>query len=327
MSRAGDPPYVRIVTELRRRIATGELRAGDRVPSTRQVAKEWGVALATAAKALDALGREGLTQALPRVGTVVTPAAPGVSPASPPQRRRPPVEADTDLSRERIVRAAVAIADSQGLAALSMRSVATRIGVPPMSLYRHVPGKDDLVLLMADAVLRELELPRVPPAGWRARLEVMLRLQWTLYRRHPWLARVLSLSRPQLIPSGMVHTEWALSAVEGLGLDVSAMLHVCLTAVGFVRGIAIELEAESEAEAETGLTNEEWMASQEEPMGRVIHSGRFPMLSRVAAAQDLVVSVDTLFEFGLPRLLDGLAVLLDAPGRRPPTGRGNPHSR
>lgn len=318
-----EPPYIRIATELRRRIATGELRAGDRVPSTRQVAKEWGVALATAAKALDALGREGLTRALPRVGTVVAPSVSGAASS----RRRPPAESDTDLSRERIVRAAVGIADSQGLAALSMRSVATRLGVPTMSLYRHVPGKDDLVLLMADAVLRELELPRVPPAGWRARLEVMLRLQWTLYRRHPWLARVLSLSRPQLIPSGMVHTEWALSAVEGLGLDTSAMLHVCLTAVGFVRGIAIELEAESEAEAETGLTTEEWMASQEEAMSRVIQAGRFPMLSRVSAERDLVLTVDTLFEFGLPRLLDGLAVLLEAPGRRPPSGRGNSHSR
>jgi hypothetical protein len=155
----------------------------------------------------------------------------------------------------------------------------------------------------------------------------MLRLQWTLYRRHPWLARVLSLSRPQLIPSGMVHTEWALSAVDGLGLDASAMLHVCLTAVGFVRGIAIELEAEHEAEAETGLTTEEWLVSQEEPMSRVIQSGRFPMLSRVSAEKDLVLTVDTLFEFGLPRLLDGLGVLLETPGRRPPTGRGNAQSR
>lgn len=314
MSRA-DPPYVRIATELRRRIAAGELRPGDKVPSTRQVAKEWGVALATAAKALDALGKEGLTRAIPRVGTVVAPAGLDVGPAAPSPRRRPSVDADADLTRERIVRAAMAIADAQGLAALSMRSVATRLGVPTMSLYRHVPGKDELVLLMADAAMAEAEFPRAPPPGWRARLEVMMRMQWVLYRRHPWLPRVISLSRPQLIPGGMAHAEWALGAVDGLGLDMSTMLHVYVTAVGFVRGTAIELEAENEAEAETGLTSEEWIESQEAPMARVIQAGHFPMLSRVAEAKDLVFNLGTLFEFGMQRLLDGLAVLLETPAR------------
>jgi AcrR family transcriptional regulator len=324
MSRA-DPPYVRIVTELRRRIAAGELRAGERVPSTRQVAKEWGVALATAAKALDALGREGLTRAVPRVGTVV--AGAGAVPEA-PARRRPTARADADLTRERIVRAAMDIADAQGLAALSMRSVATRLGVPTMSLYRHVPGKDELVLLMADVAMGELHFPREPPPGWRARLELMMRMQWEGYRRHPWLARVISLSRPQLIPGGMAHAEWALSAVDGLGLDMSAMLHVYVTAVGFVRGIAIELEAESEAEAETGLTSDEWIASQEASMAGVLQAGRYPMLSRVSAERDLILNLGTLFEFGMKRFLDGLAVFLETPGRRPALDSGTrTHSR
>ncbi|WP_164000619.1 TetR/AcrR family transcriptional regulator C-terminal domain-containing protein [Pyxidicoccus caerfyrddinensis] len=323
MSRA-DPPSVRIVTELRRRIAAGELRPGARVPSTRQVAKEWGVALATAARALDALGREGLTRAIPRVGTVVAPAGP----AAPSPRRRPSVEADASLTRERIVRAAMGIADAQGIAALSMRTVATRLGVPTMSLYRHVPGKEELVLLMADAAMAEAGFPREPPPGWRARLELMMRLQWALYRRHPWLPRVISLSRPQLIPGGMAHAEWALGAVDGLGLDMNTMLHVYVTAVGFVRGTAIELEAENEAEAETGLTSEEWIESQDAAMARIIQEGHFPMLARVSAERNLVFNLGTLFEFGMQRLLDGLAVLLEPPASRQVLDSGTrTHSR
>ncbi|WP_143676170.1 GntR family transcriptional regulator, partial [Streptomyces milbemycinicus] len=74
-----DPPYLRIVTEIRRRIADGELAPGGRVPSTRQIAKEWGVALATATKALTTLRLDGLVEARPRVGTVVATQTPAPS--------------------------------------------------------------------------------------------------------------------------------------------------------------------------------------------------------------------------------------------------------
>ncbi|GAA5031799.1 winged helix-turn-helix domain-containing protein [Actinopolymorpha pittospori] len=79
-----DPPSVRILTEIRRRIATGELRAGDRVPSTRQITQQWGVAMATATKVLTALREEGLVRVVPGVGTVVDAAA------GPSHRRTPP---------------------------------------------------------------------------------------------------------------------------------------------------------------------------------------------------------------------------------------------
>src|SRR5687767_1848654 len=114
------PPYARIVAELRRRIAEGELAPGDRVPSTRQIAIRWGVAPATATKALNALKQEGLIVAEPRVGSVV---------AAAPSKPRPPVETGDELTRERVVRAAIEIADAEGLAAVSMRGVAARLGV------------------------------------------------------------------------------------------------------------------------------------------------------------------------------------------------------
>lgn len=308
-----DPPYVQIVAGLRRRIAAGELRAGDRVPSTRQLAREWGVALATATKALALLCQEGVLRAVPRVGTVVATPEPAPSPRGPRRRVAPP--SGQELTRERIVRAALGIADEEGLAALSMRSVATRLGVPTMSLYRHVPGKDELVLLMIDSVFAESEPPRAPAADWRTSLEQVMRLHWSLYQRHPWMARMLTILRPQLIPSGMAHTDFALRALDGLGLDLRTMLHVHIAVVGFVRGIAMELETEADAEAETGLTSDEWMESQEAEMHRILASGRFPMLARLSAVPDLEMDLDSLFESGMKLLLDGLAVRLPAPAK------------
>lgn len=308
-----DPPYVRIVAELRRRISSGELRAGDRVPSTRQITQEWGVAIATATKVLTTLRQEGLVRAVPGVGTVVD--VPASHRAATPRAARPRKarEAEQEPTRERIVHAAVEIADAEGLHALSMRRLATELDVATMSLYRHVQGKDDLVLLMADAVLAEATLPDPPPQGWRARLELSSRMQWALYKRHPWLAPAISMTRPQLIPNGMAHTEWALRAVDGLGLDASAMLHVAITMLSFVRGIAVSLEAEAEAEQDTGKTSEQWVEAQHAALAKILATGAFPTLARITTAPDGDLDLDTVFEFGLQRMLDGLAVLLERP--------------
>jgi DNA-binding GntR family transcriptional regulator len=100
---------MRIVDDIKRRIADGRLRTGDRVPSTRQLARDWGVALATAAKALTVLAQEGVVVAEPRVGTLVARPRDGRAPA------RRPMMSENDLTRERIVRAAIEIADADGL--------------------------------------------------------------------------------------------------------------------------------------------------------------------------------------------------------------------
>jgi AcrR family transcriptional regulator len=285
--------YTQILADIRARIAAGDLRPGDRVPSARQITREWGVAIATATKVHAALRREGLAQAVPGVGTVVSAAA------------QPP---DGELTADRIVPAAIAIADAEGLAALSMRRVAAALGVATMSLYRHVHGKEDLVLRMVDAVFAGSPLPDRPPKGWRAQLELVARRQWQLYRRHPWLAPFVSITRPQLVPSGMAYTEWVLRALDGHGLDRSTMLQAALTVMGFVRGLAANLEPEANAEQDTGLTNTEWMAAQDRELRQILASGRFPVLAHVATGPDIDADLDTLFEFGLGQLLDGLAV-------------------
>ncbi|ACZ85473.1 TetR/AcrR family transcriptional regulator C-terminal domain-containing protein [Streptosporangium roseum] len=303
-----DPPYVRIVTEIRRRIADAELEPGDRVPSTRRIAREWGVALATATKALTVLRQEGLVRAEPRVGTVVA--------ETPPARagRRPAVEPERELTRERVVRAAIAIADAEGLAALSMRGVAAKLGVSAMSPYRHVSGKDDLVMLMADAAYGEGAYPADVPPGWRPRLELSARLLWALYRRHPWLAQITPLTRPLLLPNLMTHAEWALDALDGYGLDPETMMNLHVLVYSYVQGIAANLEREAQAEAATGLSEEQWMDSQEPALAALAASGDYPTFVRVTRAlgggYDL--RLDELFEFGLQPMLDGLAVVVES---------------
>ncbi|MFB7105433.1 TetR/AcrR family transcriptional regulator C-terminal domain-containing protein [Streptomyces hydrogenans] len=337
------PRYSQIVGELRRRIEAGELAPGDRVPSTREITRQWGVAMATATKVLTELRREGVVHAVPGVGTVVTavptnpaaatpastpahsPAHAPASPASPVSRAarparsaapaRPGAPSDataggqTGLTLARIVRAAVLVADAEGLAAVSMRRVAAELGVATMSLYRHVTDKDDLLVRMMDAAIAERPLPTEPPPGWREALEVAARQLWGLFRIHPWLAPALSLTRPQLITSALAYSEWVLEALHARGLDDQTAFTAHLTLLNYIRGLAQNLETEREAEAQSGLDSEEWMDTQESAFQSTLDGGRYPGLARLAkSGYDL--DLDGLFEFGLQRLLDGLAVLL-----------------
>jgi AcrR family transcriptional regulator len=306
-----EPPSARIVAELRRRIASGELAAGDRVPSTRQLTRDFGVAMATATKALAVLRRDGLVRALPGIGTVVA-ANPAPNSVATPQ----PVPADEHigapdhelvLSRERIVLAAVRIADAEGLAALSMRRVAADLGTATMSLYRHVSNKDELLMTMADNVFARYPLPPAE-SDWRAGLESLCRLQWHGYQDHPWLAQYVSMTRPQLVPRAMLHTERAMAILAGLGLDIAGRLHMAVTLANYVRGIAVSLEPEAQARQDTGMTNDEWMETQVPLMTEIVSSGEYPMFVAMASADNVELSLDSLFEFGLARLLDGLEV-------------------
>lgn len=300
-------PSERITAELRGRIERGELEAGDRVPSAREIARRWGVAIATATKVHARLRDAGLAEAVPGVGTVV--------------RHRPVVRpAPTSLGTQGIAAAAVAIADAEGLDALSMRRLAAELGVGPMSLYRHVRDKEDLQLRMLAAVLREWRPPDTDGAGLRECLDAAARGLWGMFRRHPWLASALSLTRLQAIPGGLAYTEWVLAALDGLGLDLSSMLDVHLTLIGYVRGVGIDLEAEQAARAETGLDTEEWVHARIPDLHAITAGGRFPVVERLAR-EEYDFSVDRLFETGLALLLDGLERrLTPSPGAGPTSG-------
>ncbi|MCI4065400.1 TetR/AcrR family transcriptional regulator C-terminal domain-containing protein [Micromonospora sp. R77] len=306
-----EPPYRRIAAEIRRRIALGELRAGDPVPSARRITREHGVAIATATKVLALLRDEGLVLTRPGAGTVV---APGPGPATRTGRSEP------ELTRDRVVRTAIALADAGGLAAVSMRQLAAELGVATMSLYRHVRGRDELVLAMADTVLGDAPLPARQPTGWRARLELLARAHWAAYRRHRWLPHVISIPRPQLMPHGMAHTEWALRATDGLGLDRQLRWHIAITLVAYVRGIATNLEMRAQAEQDTGLTDDQWVDRQEDTFRRVIVAGGYTTMAALTAEGDVDLDLDSVFEFGLHRFLDGCAALVGPAATGPVPG-------
>ncbi|WP_141959462.1 TetR/AcrR family transcriptional regulator C-terminal domain-containing protein [Actinoallomurus bryophytorum] len=303
-----------IVAELRRRIETGELAPGDRVPSTREITRRWNVAMATATKVLTQLRHEGLVRAVPGVGTVV---GTGVSPGTVPPRDVPRTGAassrksgaDRTLTRARIVTTAIAVADAEGLASVSMRRVAGELGVATMSLYRHVTDKDDLLTRMMDTSFSEWPFPDEPPAGWRERLELAGRMLWAMFRRHPWLAWALSVTRPQPVANAIPFTEWVLASLDGHGLDLQTMLTTHITLFNHVRGTAINIETEVEAEALSGLDADEWINTQVPALRAVLATGRFPTFERLVA-EDYDFDLDDLFEFGMHRILDGVAVLL-----------------
>jgi AcrR family transcriptional regulator len=290
------PPYRRIVADVRRRIETGQLRQGDRIPSVRAITRQWGVAIATATKVHAVLREEGLTIARPGVGTVV---------AGPARR------SDHELTRARIVSTAIAIADTDGLAELSMRRIATALGAATMSLYRYVQSRDDLMLAMIDTTLGELRLPMPHPARWRDSLEICARLEWALFQRHPWLGPSMSLARPQLVPNAMRLSEWVMAAFDRTPVPLDQRMYIQILLFTFVRGLASALEPEIDAVRDSGLTADEWMASQAATISRLIKTDGMSHFQQLATL-DFDFNLDKLFEFGLTRLLDGIDLLVSA---------------
>ncbi|MFI6390765.1 GntR family transcriptional regulator [Nonomuraea sp. NPDC050540] len=294
-----EPPYRHIAAEIRARIVDGRLRPGERVPSIREIARRWGVAVATATRVMATLRDEGLVETKVGAGTVVS-GRTGLT------RQPGPRQA---LDGKRTLRAAIAIADAEGLDAVSMRRLAAELGVGPMSLYRHVSSKDELVTQMTDEVFGEQELPDPGPDGWRAKLELISRLQWELCRRHLWLPRAVSFTRPLLVPNVMAYTEWTLRALDGLGLPMTIRIREALTLHTLVLTVALSMAEEIEAEQETGVTLDRWWLTQRKRADDLLRSGRFPLLATLA--DDEVADADGLFEYGLARHLDGFATLID----------------
>jgi len=290
------PPYKRIVADVRARIEAGDLRPGDRIPSARAITKEWGVAIATAIKAHAALREEGLTSARPGVGTVV---------AGPAPRN------EHELTRDRIVSTAIKIADSEGVAELTMRRIAATLGVATMSLYRHVPSRDDLIHAMIDAAFGDIRVPPRPNADWRRSLQLCARLEWALFQRHPWLGPTMSITRPQLAPNAMRLSEWVMAAFDGTTLTMGERMYIQILFFSFVRGVASALEPEAAAIQESGLTNDQWMETQTAAFLRLMDGGRLPRFHELTTG-GFDFSLDQLFEFGLARLLDGLQLFVDA---------------
>ncbi|MFF8913702.1 TetR/AcrR family transcriptional regulator [Streptomyces sp. NPDC015032] len=222
------------------------------------------------------------------------------------------------LTLGRIVTTAVAIADAEGLAALSMRRLSTDLGTGTMSLYRYVPGKAELLDLMLDHVLGELPAdapadapadgPADGPADWRAALDTMARTYLEQLSRHPWLLKI-NQARTVLGPSALRGLELALAGIRGMGLTDPELISTIITVNSFVEGIARTRLQATEAVQQTGLSDDAFWDDQRPYLERAMSSGDYPLMA--ALSEDAFSYDNDHFAFGLQRLLDGFEVLVE----------------
>jgi AcrR family transcriptional regulator len=217
------------------------------------------------------------------------------------------------LTVEQIARAAIELADADGLERLSMRRVAQRVGVGTMSLYRYVPSKAELLDLMVDRVSGQTDR-EMPAGGWRARLEHVARENRRLYEQHPWLLQVFP-GRPPIGPGVIGKYEHELGCLEDAGLGDVEMDLVLTLVLGYVRGAALSLVESARVVERTGLTDHEWWATMAPTLERVFDPERFPLAARIGeAASDHyggAYDPELAFEFGLERVLVGIEALVD----------------
>ncbi|MFI6644758.1 TetR/AcrR family transcriptional regulator [Streptomyces sp. NPDC050504] len=243
------------------------------------------------------------------------------------------------LDLDRIARAGVEVADAEGLAELSMQQVAARLGVTKMALYRYVPGKAELVALMVDAAVGEYpegggfggeggpggkggssSEGAASGAGWREALGEWGRQLFAVFGRHPWLLDA-TIGPRVMGPCELAWTERAVAALDGTGLSGAERMDAVVLLVGHVRGITQQGRAVG-----AGDSPEEQFGAVLGPLLRE-HGERFPALAAVfgeaaganaeeggAGSAGSAVQRDQAWEFGLERILDGLAVLIE--GRR-----------
>ncbi|KOX14196.1 TetR family transcriptional regulator [Saccharothrix sp. NRRL B-16348] len=223
--------------------------------------------------------------------------------------------ARTDLGVDRIVAAAVTLADTEGLAALSMRRVADTLGVGTMSLYTHVPGKAELLDAMVDAVHGETPRPTDVPGGWRERLTRIAHDNRDLHLRHPWLLQVPA-TRAVLGPNVVAKYDYELRAVDGIGLTDLEMDSVLTLVLAHVRASAQVTVDALRTRDRTGLTDDQWWQAAAPLLARVLDPARFPLATRVGAAAGAAHGAayhgDHAFTFGLDRVLDGIQALVDS---------------
>ncbi|MFG3706409.1 TetR/AcrR family transcriptional regulator [Micromonospora sp. NPDC047670] len=227
-----------------------------------------------------------------------------------------PAGRPAERSRAEITAAAVALADREGLDAVTMRRVATALGTGPASLYRYVAARDELLELMVDATAGEYELS--PPSGdWLADLVAFARQTRTVMHRHPWLVPLVS-GRPNLGPRSLDLVEHVLAVLAGHPAAAGAKLQ----AFALVNGIAalfVQAELGGGGGPRDGRTLGQWQAAQAAYLRHVAAQGRHPHLARALAAsptEDLDPEVS--FDRTVSRTMAGVLGPA-APGREVPS--------
>jgi AcrR family transcriptional regulator len=198
------------------------------------------------------------------------------------------------LAREAVVDAAVAIADREGLRAVSIRRVARELGIRPMSIYTHVASKDDLVDLMLDAVIAEVLLPEPMPDDWREALRQIAHRSHDAFVAHPWTLEAFG-QRPRFGPNTLRHVEQTLAAAARTGLDEETAAIVLGVVDEYTLGHAMRVLL---------VPHEDVLRRMVEQVMRAADPEAFPYLAR-ATAGSVLGAREGSFEAGLEALLDG----------------------
>jgi AcrR family transcriptional regulator len=223
---------------------------------------------------------------------------------------------DRNLSRDEIIRAAIAVADAEGPDAISMRRIARELRAGVMSLYWHVASKEELIDLMFDSLEAEIRVPE-PTGDWRADLRELAHRQRAGLLRHPWVMEFVA-GRPPSGPNDARNLELMLGMVAGLGLDARTTVDILMTVATYVLGAVLrevqEIRSDRHrSEVEATMTAEEIDAERERFGKWLANADRYPNIQRMMEAHvdpDAAETRDERFEFGLDCLLDGIAARL-----------------
>ena len=231
------------------------------------------------------------------------------------ERPEPPARpAPSPLSRDRIVRAAIELADTGGLGEVSLRKVAAALDAGPMRLYGYVATKDELLDLMVDAVYAEITPPGPAAGDWRAALRSLAHGTRRAAHRHEWFADLLG-SRPHIGPNALAHLEATMAPLDAApGFDdIDAVMRASGTVHAYTLGALRAEIVERRAERDSGMTEHQWQSASGPYLSRMLATGRYPTLAKVvhdATHPD----ADTVFDAGLDRVLDGIAAHLGGRG-------------
>lgn len=202
------------------------------------------------------------------------------------------------LSRERVLGAAVSLADAEGVASLSMRKLAAKLGVEAMSLYHHVRNKDEILDGMADVVFAELLIPD-DDDDWRVAMRGRARSMRLALRRHPWAVGLLG-SRTNPGPATLRHHDEVLGVLRGAGFSIPMAAHAISLIDSYLYGFAMQ---ELTLPLKTSEQTEEVASAILEQMGDA-----FPHLAEMTVKHVLqpgYAHADE-FDYGLDLILDGL---------------------
>ena len=214
------------------------------------------------------------------------------------------------IIREAIVKAAIGVADAEGLEAVSMRRVAKELEIGTMTLYSYVHSKDELLDVMSDEVMGEQLFEGEVPADWRKALsEIAHRLRAT-WLRHPWVVNTLG-RRPAIGPNSVKHFDESAAAVASLDIDAKTAFAIVAAIDEYAMGFAYRELSASEFRRNAGMSMDEWREVAEPYLRDLVDTGAYPHVQRFLDSDEPVAVEDPdRFETGLRWLLDGIEASL-----------------